>query len=85
MTTPSSAVVLGIAVAYLAACLAFGLLPGRKASTSPEGYVAGDRSLGLVLMYFITGATHLLGLRLPERARLGLLPRRRRILHPGQA
>ncbi len=57
MNAPSSAVVLGVALAYLAACLAFGLLPGRKASASAEGYVAGDRTLGLVLMYFITGAT----------------------------
>ncbi|MCA9604727.1 MAG: hypothetical protein KC619_04000 [Myxococcales bacterium] len=28
---------------------------GQKATT--VGYVAGDRSLGLLLMYFITGAT----------------------------
>lgn len=42
---------------YLAACLALGLWPGRKASASSAGYVAGDRTLGLVLMYFITGAT----------------------------
>ena len=44
-------------LAYLAASLAIGLWPGRKASGTAEGYVAGDRTLGLVLMYFITGAT----------------------------
>ncbi len=54
---PSSTVVLLVSLGYLAACLAVGLWPGRKASTTSEGYVAGDRSLGLVLMYFITGAT----------------------------
>ena len=42
---------------YLVACLALGLWPGRRASDSSAGYVAGDRTLGLVLMYFITGAT----------------------------
>jgi SSS family solute:Na+ symporter len=31
--------------------------PGRKASGTSTGYVAGDRTLGLLLMYFITGAT----------------------------
>ena len=46
-----------IVVAYLVACLAIGMLSGRGASDSAAGYVAGDRTLGLVLMYFITGAT----------------------------
>ncbi len=50
-------IVVGVSAVYLAACLILGLLPGRKASGTAEGYVAGDRSLGLVLMYFITGAT----------------------------
>lgn len=54
---PSSWIVMGISVAYLLASLAVGWLPGRKASGTAEGYVAGDRTLGLVLMYFITGAT----------------------------
>ncbi|NIV46932.1 MAG: sodium:solute symporter family protein, partial [Gammaproteobacteria bacterium] len=34
-----------------------GILPGRKASGTAAGYVAGDRTLGLLVMYFITGAT----------------------------
>jgi len=54
---PSSPIVLGVSLLYLAVCLTLGVLPGRKASGTAEGYVAGDRTLGLVLMYFITGAT----------------------------
>lgn len=46
-----------VSAGYLAACLALGMLPGRRASASGDGYVAGDRTLGLLLMYFITGAT----------------------------
>jgi SSS family solute:Na+ symporter len=49
--------VLLVSALYLAACLVLGMLPGRRASTTAEGYVAGDRTLGLLLMYFITGAT----------------------------
>ena len=54
---PSTTIVVGISVAYLVASLAVGMWPGRKASGTASGFVAGDRSLGLVLMYFITGAT----------------------------
>jgi SSS family solute:Na+ symporter len=50
-------VVLSVSLAYLVACLVIGMWPGRKATGTAEGYVAGDRTLGLVLMYFITGAT----------------------------
>ncbi|MGE3634518.1 MAG: sodium:solute symporter family protein, partial [Sandaracinaceae bacterium] len=45
---------------YLGACVVLGTLASRKekASADPSvAFVAGDRSLGLVLMYFITGAT----------------------------
>jgi SSS family solute:Na+ symporter len=52
-----SAVILGVAAAYLAVCLAVGSWPGRRASKTAAGYVAGDRALGLVVLYFITGAT----------------------------
>ena len=52
-----SAIVVSISAAYLVACLVLGMLPGRKSSDSATGYVAGDRSLGLFVMYFITGAT----------------------------
>ena len=53
----STAIVISISVAYLVVCLVIGMLPGRKASDSAAGYVAGDRSLGVFVMYFITGAT----------------------------
>ena len=43
--------------AYLAVTLAIGLLAGRRATRSVAGYVAADRSFGLLVMYFITGAT----------------------------
>ena len=52
-----AAVVVGVSAAYLLACLVLGILPGRKQSDSAAGYVAGDRTLGLLVMYFITGAT----------------------------
>jgi SSS family solute:Na+ symporter len=43
--------------AYLMVTLAIGLLAGRKASDSVAGFVAADRSFGLLVMYFVTGAT----------------------------
>ena len=49
--------VLLIVAAYLALCLVLGTVSARHASTTPTGYVAGDRALGLVLMYFVTGAS----------------------------
>ncbi len=42
---------------YLAITLGIGLRAGRKTSKSVTGYVAGDRSFGLLVMYFIFGAT----------------------------
>jgi len=53
----STATVVAIAGGYLVLSLIVGILPGRKASDSATGFVAGDRTLGLVVMYFITGAT----------------------------
>ncbi len=52
-----SATVLSVIFGYLALCLVLGVLPGRRASETTTGYVAGDRSLGLVMLYFITGAS----------------------------
>lgn len=46
-----------VVAAYLAATLAVGLAAGRRASKSVQGYVAGDRDFGLLVMYFITGAS----------------------------
>ncbi len=42
---------------YLGVTLTIGLVAGRRASRSVQGYVAGDRSFGLVVMYFVTGAS----------------------------
>lgn len=53
----ASWIVLGVAAAYLVACLVLGTMASTKGETTTTGWVAGDRSLGLVLMYFITGAT----------------------------
>lgn len=48
-------VVLGVVLAYVAASLVVGLGSGR--SETLTAWVAGDRGLGLVVMYFVTGAT----------------------------
>jgi len=53
----SPAIVVAVVVVYLIANLVVGILPGRRVSGSATGFVAGDRSLGLLVMYFITGAT----------------------------
>jgi SSS family solute:Na+ symporter len=53
-----TAVVLGVALAYLGVSLFVGIVAGRKTGTSSaKGFVAADRSFGLLLMYFVTGAT----------------------------
>lgn len=46
-----------IIAAYLGVTLSVGLLSGRKASHSVQGYVAGDRDFGLLVMYFVLGAS----------------------------
>jgi SSS family solute:Na+ symporter len=46
-----------IVFGYLGVTLAIGLAAGRRSSKSVTGYVAGDRSFGLLVMYFVTGAT----------------------------
>ena len=42
---------------YLGITLAIGLLSGRRSSMSVQGYVAGDRDFGLLVMYFVLGAS----------------------------
>lgn len=42
---------------YLGVTLAIGLVSGRRASKSVQGYVAGDRDFGLLVMYFVLGAS----------------------------
>jgi solute:Na+ symporter, SSS family len=49
--------VTGITAAYLLFTLGVGLFVGRKATASVQGYVAADRGFGLVVMYFVVGAT----------------------------
>jgi SSS family solute:Na+ symporter len=41
---------------YLVVALLLGILPGRFSSRSVAGYVAGDRSLNTLLLYFVLGA-----------------------------
>lgn len=50
-------VVTAILAGYLGLTLYIGLRAGRKRSASVQGYVAGDRDFGLLVMYFVTGAT----------------------------
>ena len=50
-------VIIVIITAYLAVTLGVGLAAGRRASKSVTGYVAGDRDFGLLIMYFVFGAT----------------------------
>ncbi len=42
---------------YLGVTLAIGLMSGRRSSKSVQGYVAGDRDFGLLVMYFVLGAS----------------------------
>ncbi|HEX9733299.1 MAG TPA: sodium:solute symporter family protein [Thermoanaerobaculia bacterium] len=42
---------------YLAVTLAMGILPGLKVSKSIAGYVAADRAMGFVVLYFVLGAS----------------------------
>jgi len=54
---PEWVVVFAVTCGYLVISLSVGLLSGRKTSSSTEGWVAGDRSLGFVVLYFIMGAS----------------------------
>jgi SSS family solute:Na+ symporter len=50
-------VVFLVTIGYLFVSLVVGLISGRRASRGTEGYVAGDRSLSFVFLYFIMGAS----------------------------
>jgi SSS family solute:Na+ symporter len=51
-------IIVSIVIAfYLGVTLTIGLLAGRRSSDSVTGYVAADRSFGLLVMYFVTGAS----------------------------
>ncbi|MDP2480681.1 MAG: sodium:solute symporter family protein [Candidatus Palauibacterales bacterium] len=54
---PDWVIILGVTLGYLLASLLVGLASGGEASKTTEGYVAGDRSLGFVILYFIMGAS----------------------------
>jgi SSS family solute:Na+ symporter len=54
---PEWTIVFAVTCSYLVISLVVGLLSGRKTSSSTEGWVAGDRSLGFVVLYFIMGAS----------------------------
>jgi len=50
-------IVLIICGIYLAITLAMGIIPGLKVSDSVTGFVAGDRSMNLLILYFVMGAS----------------------------
>ncbi|MEZ5331138.1 MAG: sodium:solute symporter family protein [Thermoanaerobaculia bacterium] len=54
---PDWVVVLAVTLAYLALSLVVGLASGRKTSAGTEGYVAGDRTLAFLVLYFVLGAS----------------------------
>lgn len=54
---PDWVVVFAVSLGYLLLSLVIGLLSGRRAGATTEGYVAGDRSLGFLVLYFILGAS----------------------------
>ena len=50
-------VALTICGLYLGASLVMGVVPGLKVSSSVTGYVAGDRSMNVLILYFVIGAS----------------------------
>ena len=46
-----------ITTGYLVLSLLIGLLSGRKTSANPESYVAGNRTIGFLVLYFIMGSS----------------------------
>ncbi|MEL7538864.1 MAG: sodium:solute symporter family protein [Pseudomonadota bacterium] len=50
-------VISAIIAAYLGLTLWVGLRAGRGTSATVDGFVAGDRNFGFLVMYFVTGAT----------------------------
>ena len=50
-------IILGICGIYLLITLAMGIIPGLKVSGSTDGYVAGDRSMNVFILYFVLGAS----------------------------
>ncbi|MFP3941236.1 MAG: sodium:solute symporter [Thermoanaerobaculia bacterium] len=54
---PDWVVVFGVSVGYLVLSLAVGWFSGGRVGRTTEGYVAGDRTLGFLVLYFILGAS----------------------------
>ncbi len=50
-------VITSMIAAYLVLTLWVGLRAGRGTSSTVDGFVAGDRNFGFLVMYFVTGAT----------------------------
>ncbi len=50
-------IILIVCVIYLAITLLMGILPGLKVSNSVTGFVAGDRSMNVLILYFVIGAS----------------------------
>ncbi|MFV1884325.1 MAG: sodium:solute symporter family protein [Balneola sp.] len=50
-------IILGICGIYLLITLVMGIVPGLKVSHSTTGYVAGDRSMNVLILYFVLGAS----------------------------
>lgn len=56
-STSPSTIILGIVAIYLLISLLTGVLPSFKTSKSVGGFVAGDRSMNTLLLYFVVGAS----------------------------
>ncbi|MEM9387667.1 MAG: sodium:solute symporter family protein [Pseudomonadota bacterium] len=54
---PQWGVISSLIVAYLVLTLWVGLRAGRGTSGTVDGFVAGDRNFGFLVMYFVTGAS----------------------------
>ena len=78
---PSWVIVFSVTIGYLLVSLAVGLFSGRKASSGTEGYVAGDRNLGFVVLYFILGASIYSAFAFLGGPRVGVLTRCSVFLH----
>lgn len=50
-------IILLICGIYLIISLVMGIAPGLKVTHSTDGYVAGDRSMNLLILYFVIGAS----------------------------
>lgn len=50
-------IILLICGAYLVATLVMGVWSSRTVSSSVDGYVAGDRAMNVVVLYFVLGAS----------------------------